>query len=236
MNGLKKACAIGLVALATFPTVSPVSATPKSSSLASTLFGTANPQFTQGKKSRVSLVVIGPVQNFPSGGAVVPVIVENRTERKINDIEVSGPAMMGSRIVGSGDSQGFEPSTVGVGEIDLGYVYFQNRIPSDSKFRLSIDYGKGVSQDQIDLKVTAANYSQGSIDGIIKNTSGQFAAGPLTVNVYCFTKVGTLLSEQNGDVGPETLNKGAITSFQAELYGSSCPTYLAESTSFNNKL
>ena len=184
MNRAKTVCAIVLVTLAVFAIASSVSATTKSSPLASTLFGTARPHFSQGKKSSVSLVVIGPVQSFPSGDALVPVIVENRTNHKINDVEVSGPAMLGSKIVGSGDSQGFDPITVGVGQIDLGFVYFQNGIPPKSKFRFTINYGNGVSPDQIDLKVTAADYSQGSIDGIIRNTSGQFAAGPLNVNVY----------------------------------------------------
>lgn len=228
-------CAIAIVTLATLAIASPVSAARKSSPIASTLFGTAKPHFSQAKKGGVSLVVIGPVQSFPSGDALVPVIVENRTNHKINDVEVSGPAMVSSKIVGSGDSQGFDPITVGVGQIDLGFVYFQNGIPSKSKFRFSINYGNGASPDQIDLKVTAADYSQGSIFGIIKNTSGEFAAGPLNVNVYCFSKTGAVLSEQDGDVGPETLNKNATTSFQADLYGSSCPTYLAGSTSFNNE-
>ena len=110
--------------------------------------GNAHPviTLTPGTPHAVALVFTGaPITPDQSSDTTVPVVVWNGTKKTVNNIDVSGVAKDGSgTVIGSGDSQGFEPQNVAPGQAAFGYVYFSTVIPAGSDLKsLTPTYHRG---------------------------------------------------------------------------------------------
>ncbi|MGO3255495.1 FxLYD domain-containing protein [Glutamicibacter ardleyensis] len=192
------------------------------------LAGNAKPKFKPGTEGQVDVVATGPVKG-QHGMTTIVVAIRNSTNESITSIDVAGVAKDKSgKIIGSGSSQGFNPSSVPAGGIGLGYVYFGSDIPSSSKidFTVASQPVQGEAYFQ-DLTVDQANVVGKSITGQATNNSELTLNGPYGVQVTCFDEKGKLLSTY-GDFGkPDAdLKPGQSISFQVDQYGGSCPTFL----------
>lgn len=140
-------------------------------------------------------------------------------------------------MVGSGSSQGFSPTILEPGEVDFGYVYFDQEIPADSELELTASSSEYVASDPFgsaDLVVTEANVIQSefsdSIVGGVHNDNDVDVGGPYSVTVYCFD--GDTLVATNGSFadGPDPLTPGQDATFSVDLYEGECATYLVGSS------
>lgn len=198
------------------------------------LAGTALPVFEAGRKDKVDVVATGEIAPN-AGGTTVQIAIRNNTADTITNIDVSGAAKDATgKIVGSGKSQGLKPTTVPAGGIALGYVYYSSELPADSKidFTVSSEPLVGDSYFQ-DLKIDEANNMGDSITGQATNVSELTLNGPYSVEVYCFEKNGkfkdsfTTYATPDADLQP----KQSVT-FQTDLYGEACPTFLVGASGY----
>lgn len=194
------------------------------------LAGNAKPSFKDGHSNKTDVVANGPIVATP-GGTSVPIALRNNTSTPVTSIEVTGAAMDASgKILGSGQSQGFNPQVVQPGGVALGFVYFDpnTKIPADAKIEFTVA-SKPLEGSSyfVDLKVDQANASGGSITGKATNASKDKLNGPYSVHVTCFDKGGELLSSVGGFASPSAdLDAGQSVTFQVPLYDKPCPTFL----------
>jgi len=71
---------------------------------------------------QVGFVESGAVES--GDGTIVPVEVWNGTSQTVSGVDISGPAMSGSTVVGSGDSQDVEPGVLAPSEVAFGMVFY----------------------------------------------------------------------------------------------------------------
>ena len=186
-----------------------------------------SPLIPDGSPGQLSVVLSGS----PYGGSV-PVIVRNRTSEAVSSTIVSGTARDSSgSLIGSGESQGFEPAVIGPGEWAVGYVYFGwNDLPADATFDLTAT-GQPVDEYFIELNATVEefNRTQGSfgetIVGIAKNTHDVEIRGPVSVMVGCFSKDGDrLTSTYSTYTDGDGISPGGTSSFSVGLLDD-CPVF-----------
>lgn len=186
-----------------------------------------SPLIPDGSPGQLAVVLIGS----PDGGSV-PVIVRNRTSEAVSFTVVSGTARDSSgSLVGSGESQGFEPAIIGPGEWAIGYVYFGwDDLPADATFDLAAT-GQPVDEYFIELNATVEefNRTQGSfgeaIVGIAKNTHDVEINGPVSVMVGCFSADGDrLISTYSAYTDGEGIAPGGTSSFSVDLFDD-CPVF-----------
>jgi hypothetical protein len=117
----------------------------------------------------------------------VPVIVRNNTTNTLSNIDVSGVARNAGALVGSGDSQGFEPAAVKPGEWAFGYVFYETQIPATATFDLTAtgDLPGANFENPVNLQLPEVNDVSGqigpSIVGIVKNASSTAVSSPQSV-------------------------------------------------------
>jgi hypothetical protein len=186
-----------------------------------------SPLIPDGSPGQLAVVLIGS----PDGGSV-PVIVRNRTSEAVSFTVVSGTARDSSgSLIGSGESQGFEPAVIGPGEWAIGYVYFGwDDLPPDATFDLTAT-GQPVDGYFIELNATVEefNRTQGSfgeaIVGIAKNTHDVEINGPVSVMVGCFSADGDrLISTYSAYTDGEGIAPGGTSSFSVDLFDD-CPVF-----------
>lgn len=186
-----------------------------------------SPLIPDGSPGQLSVVLIGS----PDGGSV-PVIVRNRTSEAVSFTLVSGTARDSSgSLIGSGESQGFEPAVIGPGEWAIGYVYFGwDDLPADATFDLTAT-GQPIDEYFIELNATVEefNRTQGSfgeaIVGIAKNTHDVEINGPVSVMLGCFSADGNrLISRYSAYTDGDGIPPGETTSFSVDLFDD-CPVF-----------
>lgn len=160
---------------------------------------------------------------------MVPIAIRNSTPQTVTSIEVTGAAKdKAGKIVGSGQSQGINPASVPAGGIALGFVYYTSKIPANAKIDFTVASSplEGDPYFQ-DLKMDSANLVSDAITGQATNTSPSKLTGPYGVQVVCFDKRGKLLSTQVGYASPDAdLEPEQSVTFQVDLFGDPCPTFL----------
>jgi hypothetical protein len=88
------------------------------------LAGNAKPRFPVGDPGKVDVVQIGELSK-DAGGATLPVVIRNNTDKGVAHVDLSAVARGSSgKVVATGSSQGFEPAQIQPGEPALGFIYF----------------------------------------------------------------------------------------------------------------
>ena len=140
------------------PTTAASTPSPSSVTIPPTLGGTAHPVLSPGQPGQLDVIYVGSANSLGGVGASVPVAIWNGTSHTVNHIDVSGPAMSGGSVVGSGDSQDIEPSNLAPGQVAFGMVYFSQSLPA-ATFGFTASASQGMSTYFVDAQVTQANYS-----------------------------------------------------------------------------
>lgn len=193
------------------------------------LAGTPQPTFPAGPNGKVAVVASGPILVDAVQAVAVPVALRNGSQDTITSIDITGAAMDASgKILGSGNSLEFSPTTVPAGGVALGFVYFESVIPADAKIEFTVASkplkGKPNSRD---LTVNQANAVGATITGKATNNHSYTVKGTFSVNVTCFDQTGALLASQVGSASPDAdLAPGQSVTFQVQLHGKPCPDFL----------
>jgi hypothetical protein len=144
-------------------------------------------------------------------------------------MDVTGAAMdTVGKIVGSGKSLVFSPSTVAPGGVALGFVYFDPMIPTDAKIKFTVGSKPLIGKTYIrDLTVDQANPVGDTITGMATNNHSHSVGGTFTVNITCFDQAGELLTSELGTASPDAdLAPGQSVTYQVDLHGTPCPAFL----------
>lgn len=189
------------------------------------LAGNAAPEFEAGKPGELSVVHVG--KKIADQGVLL-FAFRNNTDEAVAHVDWSATARSAGSVVGSGSSQGTDPSVVQPGEVALSYIYFDNieAIPDDAEYEFSATSNKAdtSSFNTAALKVTEANLVGESIVGEAVNEGGADATGPFGVSVYCF-KGDEMVDHVMGYTDQDDAADGKSVSFSEELYGKKCSTF-----------
>ncbi len=205
--------------------------------------GTAHPKLYSGPPGHLKVTFVGtPYSLGAADGTVVPVEVWNGTSQTISGLDISGPAMSGTTVVGSGDSQDVEPGVLASGQTAFGMVFYSQNLHGGSTFKLTATASSGAS-DYANVTVEQANYSaSGGLDGpgivgTVTNHSTVSMSNPIPTDLYCFSSSGVLLSVSEDFVaGNGNLAPGAAGSYSVSLPTDAagntmpCPTFLVGSS------
>lgn len=205
--------------------------------------GTAHPKLYSGPYGHLKVTFVGTPYSLGNGdGTVVPVEVWNGTSQTISGLDISGPAISGTTVVGSGDSQDVEPGVLAPGQTAFGMVFYSQNLHGGSTFKLTATASSGAS-DYANATVEQANYSaSGGLDGpgivgTVTNHSTVSMSNPIPTDLYCFSSSGVLLSVSEDFVaGNGNLAPGATGSYSVSLPTDAagntmpCPTFLVGSS------
>jgi hypothetical protein len=226
----------------TVPTTSRAVAAPPPS-VPPTFGGNAHPTLSSGTPDALDVTYVGQAYSEGSGdGTIVPVEVRNGTPQTLSSLDISGPAMSGSTVVGSGDSQEVEPANLAPGQVAFGMVFYSQDLPGGATFNLTVSGSTGGS-NYTDIQVVQANYSASGGDfgpgivGSVTNQSSTSITPPIETDLYCFSSGGTLLYVNNDYVaGDADLAPGATGSYSIDIPTDAndnplpCPTFLVGSS------
>jgi hypothetical protein len=218
---------------ATTTTTAPVTTTTTVpvSAQSSYLAGNAHPQYPAGTPGEMSVVYHAPIAADENGTAV-PLVFRNHTKAAVSHVDISASATdTAGKIVASGSSQGTAPAVVEPGQWAYGYIYFSpgTALAATDKLSFSFETSPATTQsyNTAPIQVTQANLSGTAIAGGVQNTTGQKVEGPISISTYCLnsagnpTRVHSDFTSGSGDLAPD-----ARDSFQVDLYGQSCPSFL----------
>jgi hypothetical protein len=157
-------------------------------------------------------------------------------------VDISGAAMSGSTVVGSGDSQNVQPGVLAPSQVAFGMVFFTQALPSGTTFNLTANGSTDLSNAS-NAQVVQANYSASgglggaSVVGSVTNPGTVSISSPVETVLYCFDATGALLNVTDGFVdGNSDLAPGATGSYHIDIGTDSsgnplpCPTYLVGSS------
>lgn len=200
------------------------------------LKGSAHPTYPPGTPGTLSVVYQAPISRQP-GGTSVPIVFRNDTKTGVAHVDISATATDATgKIVGSGSSQGTDPSVVQPGQWAYAYIYFESGLAATDKlsnFRFNSLPADTSSYNTAPIQVTQANLTSTAIAGGVQNTTGHTVTGPISVNAYCLDAAGNPTSTQGGFTsGTADLAPNATDSFQLDLYGQSCSSFLVGASGY----
>lgn len=235
--GVNQTATTGAGSQTTSTTKATAAANPTVGTVSSYMTGTAHPTIPALVPGKVAIIETGPASG--TVGATVPVMVWNGTSGTISNVEVAGPAVDSTgKIVGSGDSQGFEPSNLAPGQVAFGYAYFSSAVPAGATFQLKVTYEEGASSTRQNVQVTQANAGSDpnlpAVVGAVTNTGKVTLKSPIDVNVYCFDAGGGFVDATIGYTdGNADLPTGAVASYSVNTGLTACPTFLVGSSAYS---
>jgi hypothetical protein len=202
------------------------------------LAGNAKPRFPMGDPGKVDVVQIGELSK-DAGGATLPVVIRNNTDKGVAHVDLSAVAHGSSgKVVATGSSPGFEPAQIQPGEPALGFIYLEADKalpPAGAAYTFTADVERADKSpyNTARVKIDEANYTGQAIVGTGSNKTGAKLTGPYSVNAYCFDTASKLVAtygtyaEPNSDLVP-----GAQISFTIDLYRARCQNYLVGSSGY----
>jgi hypothetical protein len=212
----------------TTSTTKPLPATPRTSA-AVHVVGAVN--LAPGQPGKLSVIAVGGPTTDNSSS--IPVVVRNNTSGTLYNVSATAIARRSGALVGSGDSQGFEPAVVHPGEWAYGYVYFSVESVVGATFEVTANADTEASsfgQEQ-DLKIAEVNKIPGefgdSIVGIVTNTSNSTIGGTAEVWTVCFDGVTPTSVRSDFTDGSNPIAPGGTASFTVSLYTGECPSSYA---------
>jgi hypothetical protein len=242
--------AIGVVVSLAVSSISPVvgeaSTRPQTPVFSKVLDRNVTPVFrvTKTQKNKLAVIAQGTIPNpVPPEGYSIPIAIRNGSKTPIADLHATG-MLRGpdGKLVGSGSDQGFNPTRLLPGQIGFAFIYLQpgTSVPAGTKMAASANGQKSNSQNTYfaDLAVSGANNTGQQIVGLLKNPRSHTIQGPGTVEVYCVTATGSFMGQAIGtstNISDGGLGGGATTSFTADLYGATCPTFVIGASGFDQK-
>lgn len=207
------------------------------------------PMFSVPKANQHKVAVVGfgalPTTAGSSTGYAEPFAVRNGTKKTIANLSADGVVKNSvGKIVDTGSDQGFSPTRLEPGQEAFAFIYFQSAqsFPAGATLQVHVSYQDLSTPDtyKADLATVQVNNTGTDIVGESKNIRKDTIQGPVSVDVYCvdangiFTgpELGTFanLPDSSDEVAP-----GASYSFDVDLYGNTCPTYVVGSTGFDQK-
>jgi hypothetical protein len=200
------------------------------------LNGNAHPTYPPGTAGKLSVVYQAPISPQPSGTSV-PIVFRNDTDAGVAHVNISASATDATgKIVGSGSSQGTDPSVVQPGQWAYAFIYFQSGPAATDKlshFSFDTSPADASSYNTAPIQVTQANPTGAAIAGGVENTTGHTVMGPISVNAYCLNPEGNPTSTVGGFTsGSGDLAPKAVDSFQLDLNGQSCPSFLVGASGY----
>jgi len=234
--GVNQTATTGAGSQTTGTTKTTTAPAPTTGTVSPLLTGTAHPTIPALVPGKVAIIMTGSVNG--SVGSTVPVMVGNGTTGTISSIEVAGPAVDSTgKIVGSGDSQGFEPVNLRPGQVAFGFAYFSSSVPAGATFQFKVTYRDGASSTHQNVQVTQANAGTDpnlpSVVGAVTNSGKVKVSSPIEANVYCFDAAGAYVEAVSGFTdGNADLTPGAVASFSVNLGATACPTFLVGSSAY----
>lgn len=186
---------------------------------------------------QVSVVYQAPIQP-QSFGTSVPIVFRNNSNAAIAHVDISAAAKdSAGKIVASGASQGTDPSTVQPGQWAFAYIYFgpsKLAVNDTLSFSFQTTPASTESFNTAAIQVTQASPSGSSIAGGVQNTTGHPVQGPISVHAYCLNSAGDPTSVVTGFTSGSSGNLAldATDSFQLDLYGQSCPSFLVGASGY----
>ena len=200
------------------------------------LNGNAHPTYPPGTPGKLSVVYQAPISPQQTGTSV-PIVFRNNTKAGVAHVDISASATDATgKIVGSGSSQGTDPSVVQPGQWAYAYIYFESGPAATDKlsnFTFNSSPADTSSYNTAPIQVTQANLTGTAIAGGVQNTTGHAVTGPISINAYCLDAAGNPTSTQGGFTsGSRDLAPNAADSFQLDLYGQSCPSFLVGASGY----
>lgn len=167
-------------------------------------------------------VVFTAVPDGVIGG--IPVIVRNNTQKAVKDVAVTGTARgADGSLVGSGNSQGFEPAVLEPGEWGFGYMAFNQTLPAGTTIETTAT-GNDVSEtdifDTVQLTVNELNLAPSDNGaryvGIVANPDSKRSVGNGSIYIGCFDAASNLIDTFDGITSGEVV-AGGTASFDIEV-------------------
>lgn len=226
----------GAAEQATTTTTAPV-ADPSTSPALAVVGNVAVPDGDEGE-----LAVVVGTADVDDYGATVPVVVRNRTDATVYDVEASGTARGGDgALAGSGRSQGFAPTTVEPGEWAVGFLYFDSSLPAGATFDVTATasdeagFISSVDVRPIETNTSQAEFSGTQVIGIVENPTNAVVAGPVSVLVTCFDGAGTTpTSAHRGHTDADSIAAGGTASFTVDLFDAACPNFVVGASGYDS--
>lgn len=189
--------------------------------------------FADGDPGEVSIV--WSAEAISDSGSVA-MVLRNNTSEDISRITATGTARdAGDKLVGSGESQGFNPAVVAPGEIVWGYVYFDTELAGQTlKYTFEID-AETVAEatlPPIPVTITEVNSTPSQILGSATNEGDETVSGPIGAQIICFDAAGKVTDEISGYFEQDELAAGASGSFSIDLYDESCANGLVAASGY----
>lgn len=185
-----------------------------------------------GEPDKVSIIVSGTT--IDQSGSV-NIIVRNNTDDEVGPIEITGTARDDAgKLVGSGESQGFQPQVVAPGEIAYGYVYFDTELAGATlqyDFRVN---AQPVGDYFFPLTITEINNTGTQIIGTVSNDNEVDVTGPISVDVLCFGPDGNIVDAVSSYVEQDELAEGDTGSFAIDLFDTECAIGLVASSGYSS--
>jgi hypothetical protein len=195
------------------------------------LAGNARPQYPQGAPHELSVVYQAPISESQGGDVIVPIVFRNNTSKAVAHVDITAAARDASgKIVGSGDGRGVVPSNVLPGQWAYAYIYYGHGTavkPGDTlSFSFDTSPVGATPGNTADVHVTEANKAEDYIAGSVQNKTGHKIGALVNVVAYCLNGSGKPTDALSGFAADNGLNPDATATFQIDLYGHACTSFL----------
>ena len=195
--------------------------------------GNAGGLLPRGTAGELSVVATGVYD-----GSSLPLVVRNNTDQAVADVTVAS-TVRGSdgNLLATGGDQGFKPSTIGPGDIAIGYVYFDGaELSADASYEFEVDADTPGDRTlgRLDLEVAESSLVNDRVVGVLSNPHDEVVSGPIGVYLACFAEVGTLVSFHQGFTDKDEAAPGETVPFQVTMFGdASCPRFAVAASGYN---
>jgi hypothetical protein len=198
------------------------------------LFANDVPELPPGDDGVVAIVAVG---DYDRVVGLLPLVVRNNTSGTTTRVSVSGEARNANgNLIAAGEDQGLVPNVVEVGELAIGYVYFEGaKLPDNAEISLeATGEPLGEFENIVAIPIEEAYSTSNGIVGTAKNISGTRVTGPISVEAVCFSNEGELTDEYRGFATKDALADGERSSFQLDVYGEKCERFLLGASGFTS--
>lgn len=201
------------------------------------LAGNARPQFPSGTPGQMSVVYQAPITPQTTG-TDVPIVIRNNTSAGVAHVDITASTRdAAGKIIASGQSQGTDPSVIQPGQWALSFIHYDPGTSLAANDTLTFSFQTSpvstTNYNTAAIQVTQANAVGTSIAGGVQNTTGHDVTGPISIDVYCLNGSGQPTYIQGGFTsGQGDLAANATASFQVDLYGRQCTSFLVGASGY----
>jgi hypothetical protein len=171
-------------------------------------------------------------------GTDVPIVIRNTTSAGVAHVDITASTRdAAGKIIASGQSQGTDPSVIQPGQWALSFIHYDPGTSLAANDTLTFSFQTSpvstTNYNTAAIQVTQANAVGTSIAGGVQNTTGHDVTGPISIDVYCLNGSGQPTYIQGGFTsGQGDLAANATASFQVDLYGRQCTSFLVGASGY----